>query len=354
MTKYEFLEKARKKHGYKYKYPNLSDKILSNDVIEILYDGVLYKQKVVKHINLGRCPEKNTPKKTTKEFIEQAKMVWGEKYDYSLTIYNGALNIVKIIYDGIVFEQVAISHLKYAPELNLNQDWFIKKAQSKWGMDRYDYLLVSYKGCNTKVKIIYKKTGEIFEQTPHLHLFSAPENIRLSARKTLEQFIKESNQVHDFKYSYSKTNYVKSQVKVIITCPIHGDFLQRPLSHIQGSGCPVCSESKGEREIRQFLDKNKISYYSQHKFDDCKNIFQLPFDFYIPSMRTCIEFDGLQHYEPVPHFGGIEAYERLKINDKIKNDYCEDNYINLVRIRYDQVDDIYRILYENLKTFIKR
>lgn len=62
----------------------------------------------------------------------------------------------------------------------------------------------------------------------------------------------------------------------------------------------------------------------------------------------------LQHYQPVPHFGGIDAYERLKTNDKIKNDYCEENFINLVRIRYDQIDDIYRILYENLKTFIKK
>lgn len=354
MTKYEFLEKARKKHGYKYEYPNLSDKILSNDTIDILYDGVLYKQKVVKHITLGRCPEKNSLKKTTKEFIEQAKLVWGEKYDYSLTIYNGALKTIKIIYDGVVFEQLAVSHLKYAPELNLNQDWFIKKAKMKWGPDIYDYSLVNYKGCNSKVKIIYKKTGEIFEQTPHLHLFFAPENIRLSIRKTTEQFIKESNQIHDFKYSYSKTNYVKSQVKVMITCPMHGDFLQRPLSHIQGSGCPACSDSKGEKEIRQFLDKNQISYYAQHKFEDCKNIYQLPFDFYIPSMRTCIEFDGLQHYQPVTHFGGIDAYERLKTNDKIKNDYCEENFINLVRIRYDQIDDIYRILYENLKTFIKK
>jgi hypothetical protein len=70
-------------------------------------------------------------------------------------------------------------------------------------------------------------------------------------------------------------------------------------------------------------------------------------------MRTCIEFDGEQHFHPVSHFGGIMAYESLKINDKIKNDYCEDNYISLIRIRYDQIDDIYRILWDNLKNHIK-
>lgn len=354
MTREEFLEKARDKHGYKYEYPNLSEKVLSSDSIDILYKGVLYKQKVVKHILLGRCPEKNTPIKTTEQFIKEAKEIWGDKYDYSLTNYKGATKSLKVIFDGIIFEQIASSHLRgMAPELNMNRDWFIKRAKDKWG-DKYDYSLVEYKDCKKKVKIIYKKTGEIFEQTPHLHLHRAPENIRLAIRKTTEQFIKEANIIHDFRFSYEKTNYIKNQIKVIINCPIHGDFEQRPLSHLQGNGCPNCSESKGEKIIAKYLDKNNISYYRQHKFDDCKNIFQLPFDFYIPKYRTCIEFDGKQHYEPADFFGGIEAFEKLKKNDRIKDDYCEDNFINIIRIRYDQIDDIYHILYNNLKTFIKK
>ena len=66
-----------------------------------------------------------------------------------------------------------------------------------------------------------------------------------------------------------------------------------------------------------------------------------------------IEFDGKQHYEPIEHFGGVEAYERLKLNDKIKNDYCEENFIDLIRIRYDQIDRIYDILNESLRMKIK-
>lgn len=349
MTREEFLEKARDKHGYKYEYPNLSEKVLSSDSIDILYKGVLYKQKVVKHILLGRCPEKNTPIKTTEQFIKEAKEIWGDKYDYSLANYKGATKPLKVIFEGIIFEQIASSHLRgMAPELNMNRDWFIKRAKDKWG-DKYDYSLVEYKDCKKKVKIIYKKTGEIFEQTPHLHLYRAPENIRLAIRKTTEQFIKEANIIHDFRFSYDKTNYIKNQIKVIINCPIHGDFEQRPLSHLQGNGCPNCSESKGEKIIAKYLDKNNISYYRQHKFDDCKNIFQLPFDFYIPKYRTCIEFDGKQHYEPADFFGGIEAFEKLKINDRIKDDYCEDNFINIIRIRYDQMDKIDSILNESFQ-----
>lgn len=351
MTKQEFLDRAREKHGYKYKYPNIGDRIVSTDEIDIIYNGVLYRQKVSKHLTLGRCPEKNTPLKTTEQFIKEAEEFWGKgKYDYSLTEYKGALKKVKIIYDGVVFEQVAISHLSMAPENNMNHDYFIKKSKDKWG-DKYDYSLTKYINSKSKVKIIYN--GVIYEQTPSNHLLYAPENINLSIRKTTAQFIKEANIIHDNKYIYDKTNYTKNQEKVIITCMIHGDFTQRPLSHLQGNGCPSCSESKGEKEIAKFLNKYKINYSRQHKFADCKNVFELPFDFYIPSLRTCIEFDGKQHYEPISHFGGISAYELLKVNDKIKSEYCEDNYINLIRIRYDQIDNIYNILWESLKYLIK-
>ena len=530
MTKQEFLDRAREKHGYKYQYPKLSDKILSQDEIDIVYDGVVYKQKVVKHILLGRCPEKNTPTKTTEDFIEESKSIWGEdKYDYSLTKYNGALKHVKIIYDGIIFEQIASSHLRSAVELNMNQEWFIKRAQDKWGKDRYDYSLVDYENCKKKVKIKYNKTGEIFEQTPTLHLSSAPE--KRSIKKTTEGFISQCEKIHNYKYVYDKTIYTKASDKVMIKCKKHGYFEQVANSHFMGmgckrcacelerdiktkknteqfineskevwgdkydyslvdyknaktkvkiiydgityeqlpfshlkypvesflnneifiikakrkwgnkydyslvdfkrcntpvkiiyeniiyeqlphnhliyaperrntkntdefieqaisyhgdkydyslvdytggknkvsilckvhgifyqtpnvhmrSGCPVCSESKGEKSIAKYLDKNNISYYRQHKFSDCRNIFELPFDFYLPKYRTAIEFDGKQHYEPIEFFGGLMAYNRLKVNDKIKSDYCEDSYIDLIRIRYDQIDRVFDILKESLK-----
>jgi len=351
MTKFEFLERAREKHGYKYQYPNLSDIVLSTDNVDIEYKGGLYSQNVSKHIKLGRCPEKNTPSKTTQQFIKEAIEIWGDKYDYSLVDYKGALKKVKIIYDDVIFEQVAVSHLrKMAPEDNSNYEYFIKRAKATW-CDKYDYSLVEFVNCSTKVKIIYN--GCVYLQTPTGHLKYAPENINLSVRKTTEQFIKEASIVHDNKFNYDKVEYIKNQIKVIINCPVHGDFTQRPLSHLQGMGCSNCNESKGEKEIAKFLDKYKIVYDRQKKFAGCRNIFELPFDFYIQSMRTCIEFDGKQHFEPMEFFGGILAYETLKINDSIKTEYCEDNYINLIRIRYDQENIIWEILWDNLKSFIK-
>lgn len=529
MTRYEFLEKAREVHGFKYMYPTLKNKIIHTDSIDIIFDDTLYTQRVSKHL-MGRCPEKNTPSSTTEEFIKKSVEVWGTKYDYSLVEYKGALKKIKIIYDGVIFEQTPSSHLNgFSVEANLNLEYFVKKSKEKWG-DRYDYSLVEYKNCKEKVKIILNETGVVYEQTPSQHLISKPENKTIKGNT--EDFINRSNKIHNFKYDYSKTKYefssdkviiicpehgefeqvanshlrgmgckkcgdkykereyqvrytteefildskrkwgdkydytlteyknartklkiiydgivyeqlppshlkypvegflnqeiflikakrkwkdkydyslveyistkvpvkiiyegkiyeqlphnhliyapelrnslsleefidfskkihlnkynydkviyINSQNSVTIVCPLHGDFNQKPQVHMSGSGCRKCSESKGEKEIRGFLEKNKIEFSREHIFLNCKNKSHLRFDFYLPSRRTVIEFDGIQHFQPVEYFGGVTAYNLLKENDKIKNDYCEENYINLIRIRYDQIDKIEEILKSNL------
>lgn len=346
MKKEKFLEKARSVHGYKYSYPDLPDVVMQNDYIKVLFNQKVYEQKVLKHIK-GSRPELKTINKTTEEFIAEAIEVWGDKYDYSLLEYKNARTKVKIIYDEIIYEQLPNSHLAgYPVEGYLDQDIFIQKAIKKWG-NKYDYSQVNFKNANTKVQIIFN--GDTYIQTPHNHLKYAPE--RRNSKKTTAEFIEESIKIHgELRYLYDKVVYQSDREKVIITCPKHGEFNQRPNQHLRGAGCPSCKESKGEKEISKFLDKYKINYNRQHIFVDCRNIYNLPFDFYIPSKRTCIEFDGEQHFLPLSFFGGQVAFDKLKINDKIKNDYCEDNYINLIRIRYDQIEDIYQILWNNLKS----
>jgi hypothetical protein len=348
MERNKFLEKARKIHGYKYKYPNLSEIVKQFDYIEVEFGDKTYTQRVIKHLK-GSNPEKKTIKKTTEEFIKQSNDFWSNKYDYTETKYINARTKVKIIYEGIVYEQYPNNHIMGCPvEGYLDQNIFIKKAKNKWGI-KYDYSLVIFKNANTKVKIILNDV--IYEQSPHNHLKYSPEKVlRL---KTTEEFINQSKIIHDGKYSYEKSKYLKDRGKLTITCPIHGDFDQVANSHLSGKGCHNCNESRGEREIAKFLKKFSIKNKRQHKFHDCKNKFQLPFDFYLPDMRTAIEFDGRQHYQPIDFFGGVKAFEILKINDGIKNEYCEYNYINLIRIRYDQFDDIYQILWENLRNYIK-
>jgi very-short-patch-repair endonuclease len=108
----------------------------------------------------------------------------------------------------------------------------------------------------------------------------------------------------------------------------------QPHSHLRGSGCPLCKESKGEEEISKLLKENNIKFIRQHKFDDCRDKSRLPFDFYIPLLNMCIEYDGLQHFKPILYFGGQDKFEKTINRDKIKNDYCEKSGIILIRISY--------------------
>ena len=106
-----------------------------------------------------------------------------------------------------------------------------------------------------------------------------------------------------------------------------------------------CKESSREREIRVLLEANKINFVQEQKFEDCRDILPLPFDFYLPDYNLCIEFDGQHHYEP--RFGESH-HEITKKHDKIKNQYCKDNNINLLRIPYWEGNNIESIIIKQL------
>lgn len=109
--------------------------------------------------------------------------------------------------------------------------------------------------------------------------------------------------------------------------------------HTMSCGCLY--KSKGEMYIEEVLKENNINYIPQKRFDDCRNKKTLPFDFYLPDNNVCIEYDGSQHFSPVEYWGGEKRYNDLKINDEIKNQYCKDKGINLIRIPYTtKKDDI--------------
>ena len=126
---------------------------------------------------------------------------------------------------------------------------FIYRAQKVHG-SFYDYSLVNYNNNRNKVKIICKKHG-MFEQSPESHLSkNGCPKCYYDKRKeelshTTEQFIQRAKLVHGDTYNYCKVNYVNAKTKVIITCPIHGDFEQVPDSHLRSRGCPNCVDKGG-------------------------------------------------------------------------------------------------------------
>lgn len=104
--------------------------------------------------------------------------------------------------------------------------------------------------------------------------------------------------------------------------------------------CMKCNPrlSHGERKIKEILESLKVVFYQEYTFEDCKNINLLPFDFYLPDYNCCIEYDGEQHFEE--NIFSHEDFTDRKKRDSVKNQYCEEHNIKLIRIPYWEYDKI--------------
>lgn len=131
--------------------------------------------------------------------------------------------------------------------------------------------------------------------------------------------------------------YINAKTQILHRCKKDGTiWLSDPHHILSGRGCPKCNISYGEKAISDYLDGHNITFKSQYTFLECKNVFCLPFDFYLPDYNACIEYDGQQHFMEIDFFGGKEGYIKRKRNDSIKNVFCEDNNILLLRIKYNE------------------
>ena len=198
---------------------------------------------------------------TTKEFIEKARKIHGDKYDYSKVNYTkNNVKVCIICPEHGEFWQRPDKHLAghgcpncCKTGIKSNTDDFIKKSREIHG-DKYDYSKVEYINNRTKVCIICPEHGE-FWQTPNSHLngngcFECSYIERgKDKRLTTEEFIEKAKKIHGDKYDYSKTVYSTWFEKVCMICPKHGEVWQTPASHLHGFGCPKCHQSLMERYI---------------------------------------------------------------------------------------------------------
>jgi transposase-like protein len=289
-------------------------------------------------------------RKTATEFALNASEIHNDKYDYSKVIYTNRNN--KVIITCPIhgdFEQTPNGHLKgygcYACGRNktkTTEDDFIKKAKEVHG-DLYDYTNINYSGALKPVTIKCPLHG-VFEQKANNHINGSGckqcslDKISSDFSDNTDTFIEKSKLVHGNKYDYSKVDYVDNRTKVKIICSTHGEFEQLPSNHKNGHRCPLCTISKGEEAILEFLLENEIVFTPQHRFKDCRDKRPLPFDFYLPKYNTCIEYNGRQHYEVVEKWGGTIGLKDRQKKDGIKIKYCQDKKINLISIKHDETD----------------
>lgn len=359
-----FIRKALRKHGDRYDYSNTVF-IKMKEYVEIICRIKGHKpfpQTPDAHLRGQGCSSCGGNKKLTlEEFIQRAREIHGDKYDYLNVNYININTEVQIIckVHNYKFPQKPSKHLighgcpicaiengKIPPKLTLEE--FIKRARIIHN-NQYDYSKVEYVNNRTEVIIICNNHNEPYEfpQTPSNHLqgHGCPKcGGRL--KLTLKEFIERANKKYGIgRYDYSKVQYININTEIIIICPNHNvpyEFKRIPNSHLIGSGCPLCSESIGASKIRMFLIKNNIKFEREKTFEGCRNVNLLRFDFYLPQYNTCVEFDGECHFQNTNWSGNYtdkELDETLKLyqlRDKIKNEYCENNKINLLRIKYDE------------------
>ena len=292
-------------------------------------------------------------------FFEKVKKVHNNKYNYSNFLYiNSKTKGVIICPQHGEFLQRPNDHLNgqgckkcsiknNSIRLQYNTNQFIEKSINKHGTI-YDYSSVNYIGTYNKVSIICPIHGEFF-QTPNSHLNGSGCKKCYHKNKILtnEDFIKRAITKHGYFYSYDKSTYETYRTKIKIICPIHGEFNQSPGCHLNGRGCPKCHMSKGEISIKNELDNRNIKYVVQKTFDDCRNPktnYLLKYDFYLPKENLFIEYDGKQHFKCDVYIGKrkttITDLTHTQYLDNLKNEYCRNKNIKLIRIKYTEKEKI--------------
>lgn len=250
-------------------------------------------------------------------------------------------------------------------KFKMELDKMLKRHNNRFEYLGYNSLVSGKKRLTIRCKEhdhTFKYFKSVHMQTKYggcIHCVKQYKDTRL---KKQEMLIEQFKSVHEDRYGYDNVFYVGSEIKVLITCKRHGDFLQTSGSHLAGSGCPNCKHSIGEKLIQGLIKKMGIYYTTQKSFYGCMNDktgYSLPFDIYLPEYHTCIEFDGYQHYTLVEKWGGEEAFKKVQYRDNIKNVYCKDNDINLIRIPYTMtkleiVDILNEKFNKNLMVDIKK
>ena len=377
LTTEEFIEKAREVHGDKYDYSKVRYVNSQTKVCIICPEHGEFWQEANSHLQgsgCSKCCGNNSY--TTEEFIEKAREVHGDKYDYSKVEYKGMHKKVCIICpEHGEFWQKPMLHINQrcgcrlcgydsvSDKLKSNQELFLERAKEIHG-DKYDYSKVRYVNMRTNVCIICHKKDKYgnehgeFWQTPNSHLNGAGckkcNNENLSAKRlmTTEEFVERCKHIHKNRYTYEHTIYNGYYNKVTITCPIHGDFQQIAYDHLQGKGCRKCKKSKLEIEISNILDENNIEYKEnvRPKFlSEGKS--HLSLDFYLEKYNIGIECQGIQHFKYCDFFEGRK--ETIFERDKRKFELCKKNNVKLLYFSDIEKENYFDTVYVDKNDLLK-
>jgi hypothetical protein len=289
----------------------------------------------------------------TLSFIDKAKKIHGDKYDYSLSIYTGSHG--KVIIGCPIhgkFLQQATCHINVkmgCPKCSIERKSKILREKftgkdkdkrlskllikliAKHG-NKYDYSKINFINLNNKITIICPKHGE-FKQLPLVHQRHGCPKCAIEQKiKPNSKFINHANIVHNNKYDYSLTNCLGNSHKLTITCPIHGIFRQLPRKHLLGQGCPKCGHEKVNKLLtlsdKEFFDRSTQKHGDTYSYNNSKYV-----NYNQNILITCF-IHGDFYQTPHNHIKGHGCPKCAKIKSKEEEEvaqFLKDNNVNIIK-----------------------
>lgn len=369
MTFEEFKIKLYETVGDEYKI--IGDYIDSSIPVEIKHIKCnhVFKIKPKSFLNGNRCPNcVNKENKTIKDLKKEKNAT--EKFKKE--VYNLVYNKYEILSDYIDDDTpIKIKHNKCNYIYEVKPYIFLKggrcpkcagksqKTTEKFKKEIYDLIgdeyvvLEDYINSRVPIKIKHTKCNYIYEVKPSSFLGgSRCPKCAGKTKKTTKEFKKEVYDLVGDEYIVLG-KYINNKTHIKMRHNKCGHvYVVKPYQFLDNKRCPRCNSSKGELSIARFLDKYNINYKHDKSYGNCSYKGALRFDFLIfdsdNNLKLICEFDGIQHFEPAKSFGGEEKFKEIQIRDGIKNNFCKENNIPLIRIPYWDIDNIDKILSEKL------
>ena len=314
--------------------------------------GYVYEQNPTHHLEGHGCPRcavktiskklKGVNKKTTQEYVKDCKQL-----GIDLPIESYVNTKVKIKHKcnkcGNIYLQTPDSHLRGrgCPKCGIKN---ITKTHETYVQEckklGYDLPIERYKGTGKCIKHKCSR-GHIYIQRPNNHLQGQGCPICKQSRKTTQSYIEDCKRLG---YDLPIEEYVNVNTNIKHKCKQGHTYSQRPSHHLYGIGCPICSQSHGEKFIQNYLDKHNIPYEPQKKFKDLKDKTYLSYDFYLSKQNILIEYQGKQHFIAMDFFGGTKCFKVQQNHDKVKKEYAKNSGYTLLEPTYkldtqDKIND---------------
>lgn len=352
-AKETFFEKANIVHNNKYNYSKfvyINSQVKGCIICPI--HGEFF-QSPSSHLRGYGCPECGKirqGKKDDKEtFIEKAKVVHGNKYDYSKVNYiNSGTKVTIICPKHAEFQQTPQNHLngQGCPKCN-GKNFSLKELideANKIHNGQYDYSKLNITKKHEKGCIICPKHGVFYQDfSKHLEGQGCPKCAieKRSQKKKIsnKKFTERAEIISKGKDDFSSFKYESMDKKAEFTCNKHGKYWMRPYDYLQGHRCPKCGIviSKAEDEIIDFLENHGITDIIRN---DRSILDGMELDIYIPSKKIAIEYNGLKWHSE--EFGKNKNYH---LN---KTEKCVEKGIGLIQIFEDEWNDKKEIVLNKL------